>query len=417
MNFKFFPENFKISSRKFAAATLLTSGTLAWFFLLAFVYLTDIFKTLTFDNPFWSYYTIGQMLFYGFAIFWAIVGSFVGARINRRKLLLPWISLGVFATVLLAAFQGTTFAAISSFLLGLSFGLGLPSSMAFIAECTVVEERARVSGVIILGTFVIAFISIFLARILSFGMLDTVLLLAIVRSISFVALALDKCEREPEKEKPRVPSTAYREFAFYLFPWVMFITAASITGNLIPQTSDYATAYSIGTILRYFCIAIFGLASGLAADRFGRKQPIVVGLIVLGVSFALLGLYFTPRSLLVYLTLSGVAWGSFFVVYLTIFGDLSVSGSREKFYGLGFILPLVVFFVMSAVPFYAIFSIFSASSFSQIFSIILFLSIIPVLRAKETLPVQKIQEREMKEHVKKIGKLVKESKETDHGET
>jgi MFS family permease len=416
VNLKFFTENFKISSRKFAAATLLVSGTMAWFFLLD-LYLANIFNTLTLNDPFWSYYTIGQMLFFGFAVFWAIVGSLIGPRINRRKLLLPWISLGVFATILLAAFQGTTFAVISSFLLGLSSGLGFPSSIAFIAECTAVEERARVSGTIILGTFVIAFISLAVARILSFGLLDAVLLLAIVRSISFVALALDKCESEPEKEKPRLPSTAYREFAFYLIPWVMFITAASITGNLIPQTSDYATAYSIGNILRYFCIAIFGLVSGLAADRFGRKQVIIVGLIILGVSFALLGLYFTPTSVLVYLTLSGVAWGSFFVVYLTIPGDLSVSGLREKFYGLGYILPLTVFFIMSAVPFYAIFSIFSAGSFSQIFSIILFLSIIPVLRAKETLPVQKIQERKMKEHAEKIGKLVKESKETNRGET
>ncbi len=47
--------------------------------------------------------------------------------------------------------------------------------------------------------------------------------------------------------------------------------------------------YSLGTVFRYVFIAIFGFVWGVVADRVGRKQPIIIGLIILGVSFALLG--------------------------------------------------------------------------------------------------------------------------------
>ncbi len=406
----FFTKDFSVSPRKFAAATLLTSGTLSWFFLLNF-YLTDIFKSLTPNNSLWIHYNIGQILFYGFAVFWAIIGSLIGGKINSRKFLGLWIFLGVFATVLLAVFQGTGFSILSSILLGLSLGLGLPYSMAFVAECASVGERARVSGIIILSTFVVAIITMAVARALGLGVLEAVFLLAIVRSISFLALALDKFDRRIEETKSRLPSNAYREFGFYLFPWVMFCIASGLAWNLIPENPDFALAVSIGTILRYVCIAVFGLVAGVVADRFGRKQPIIIGLIVLGVSFAILGFFgLSATSVLIYLTASGVAWGSFFVVFLAVPGDLSNSASRKKFYAIGTIFPLVILFTLSTIPGSAIFANLSAGSFSQICWIILFLSIIPVLRAKETLPESKIRERKMKEHVEKVGELVQESR-------
>jgi MFS family permease len=412
VNFRFFVMDFRVSSRKFLAATLLNAGTLSWFFLLN-NYSADIFKSLTPNESISAYYNIGQILFYGFAVFWAIVGSLIGGKINRRNFLFSWISLGVFATITLAVFQGTIFSIISSALLGLSLGLGLPMSMAFVAECTAIEGRGRVSGTIILGTFVLAIITTVIVRVLSVGILGAIILLAVVRSISFLALILDKCDKQIEEATPRLQRTTYKEFGFYLFPWVMFCVASGLAWNLIPDNPVYATAVSIGLSLRYVCIAIFSLVSGIVADRFGRKQPIIIGLIILGVSFGILGFAgMSDTSVLIYLTASGVAWSSFFVVFLTVPGDLSNSPSREKFYAIGTILPLVVFFSFSLIPGSAIFSTLSAGSFSQILSIIVILSIIPVLRAKETLPESKTRERKMKEYVNKVGELIEETKKT-----
>ena len=189
----------------------------------------------------------------------------------------------------------------------------------------------------------------------------------------------------------------------------MFAVVSSLAWNLIP--SDSAAAVT-GTTYRYAFIAVFGLVSGVVADRFGRKQPIVIGLIVLGISFALLGFFgITETNVIIYLALSGVAWGSFFVLFLAIPGDLSAPGSREKFYGLGYILPVAVMVCISAIPGRSLFVGQSASLVSQIFSAILFLSIIPVLRAKETLQESKIQERKLKEYAERVGKAVQETKE------
>ena len=410
VDLRFFRHEFRISHRKFAAATFLNAGTLAWFFLL-YYYFTGILQRLTPNDSFLVF--VGQILFYSSAVFWAIVGSLVAEKINRRKLLLSWISLGVFATILLALFQGTIFSLVSSSLLGLSLGLGLPTSMTFIADWTVIEERARVSGTIILATFIMAFAVIATQEILGIGIIATILLLTIIRSTSFFALIFDKCDKPAEKEKPRLPSTAYREFSFYLFPWVMFNVAAGLALILIPQTPSYSQAFSDGRVVEYACIAIFGLITGLAADRFGRKQPIIIGLIMLGVGFALLGfLSLSPMSVFIYLVASGVSWGSFFVVFLAVPGDLSVSGSREKFYAMGTILPLTILLSLSTVPGSSLKNV-SASAFSQVLSLILFLSIIPILRAKETLAESKIQARKMKEYLNKLGKVVQESKKSN----
>jgi|WetSurMetagenome_2_1015567.scaffolds.fasta_scaffold09225_2 MFS family permease len=406
----FLTDGLKVPRRKFLAATLLVSGTLTWFFLLNFSFF-DIFGVVVENDPLWAY-NVGTIFFYGFAIFSAIVGSFVAKKINRTNLLLSWIAIGVFATVSLMLFQGTVFLVVSSLVLGLSLGFGLPSSMAFITECTVVEERARISGAIILVTFILGFTTLAVIRILHLDVASSILLFAAVRAVSFFALTIDKCDGKDERVtgKPRLPTVAYKEFLYYLSPWIMFCVAAGLASNLIPNTAEYESAISLGTYLRYVCIAVFGLLSGIIADRIGRKQPIIIGLIMLGVSFALLGFNMSPNTVLIYLTISGVAWGAFFVIFLTIPGDLSVRGTREKFYAIGYILPLAILFALSAIPGIAIFSTFSASSFAQILSIILFVAIIPVLRAKETLPSRKVDERKMKEHLAKLGKAIKETK-------
>jgi len=124
--------------------------------------------------------------------------------------------------------------------------------------------------------------------------------------------------------------------------------------------------------------------SGVAADRFGGKQLIIIGLIMLGLSFALLSFFgITQANIILYLALSGIAWGSSFVVFLAVPGDLSAFGSREKFYGLGYILPIAILFGLSAIPGDSILVDFPASSFSQVLSLILFSLLSPCCEPKK----------------------------------
>jgi len=80
--------------------------------------------------------------------------------------------------------------------------------------------------------------------------------------------------------------------------------------NLIPL--EYTDAIATGTTLRYVSIAVFVLVSGVAADRFGRKQPIIIGLIMSGLSFALLDFFgITQANIILYLALSGIPFCGF----------------------------------------------------------------------------------------------------------
>ena len=406
LNFRFLTEDVTIPLRRFLAVTILTSSTFAWFFLL-YIFFDSIFLSLTGDL---FAVHVGKALFLSFSAFSAIIGSLISEKVNRRKLLWAWITLGVLASASLAVFQGSTFVLFSSLLLGVSFGLGIPSCLAFLADSTVVEERARVSGIIIIITFFMVIAASFVASLLNFGLI-WIVSLCLVRLISFPALFLDSCSRATGRKKSWRRILAYKDFSFYLFPWLMFNIASGLYLG-IPDSPDYATAISIGNALHYVGAGIFAFLSGIVADRLGRKSVIIFGLVMLGVSFAFLGLATSALSYFVYRLASGIAWGCLMAVYLAVPGDLAFPGSKERFYALAAILTLNYvqsFSIMSDVTGIS----FPPGTLSPALSIILFLSTIPVLYASETLPENKVHARKLNEYLRKMGKRVAESKKPD----
>jgi hypothetical protein len=97
------------------------------------------------------------------------------------------------------------------------------------------------------------------------------------------------------------------------------------------------------------------------------------------------------------------------VVYSTIPGDLSSPQDRERFYATIVVLPLSVYGAIGAIP--AIYGITAPSNIVAPFlGIILFLSVIPIMSAKETLPESKIQKRKVTKHIDKLLELRKELK-------
>lgn len=420
MNIQLFTGDFTLSSRRLLVVTFLTSGTLAWFFLLQ-VYLVDIFSTLAID-PVWA--DISKDLFFGIGVSSAIAGSLIVKKVNRKKFLLGWTVLGIISTFVLIISEGPIICAFSSVLLGLSLGLGLPSCLAFLADSTNIDERGRVAGITILETFVMAVLTLALVEILGLELFPTTLILfALIRAISFLVLLFDTNEPIKEKGNQVLVENPYREFVFYLIPWIMFVVAATTASNIITalteremvlQTQLYEDAITLGNIFRYAFMAIFGFLSGIIIDRVGRKQTIIIGLITLGVGFGLLGfVLLSDTIILIYFITSGIAWGSFLTVFLVIPGDFSIIGSREILYALGTIGPLIIMFSFSVIDTTWLTNVIEnigPTSFSQILSVILFVSIIPVIRAKETLTESKKQKRKMKEHIDRMGKLVQDSK-------
>jgi MFS family permease len=70
------------------------------------------------------------------------------------------------------------------------------------------------------------------------------------------------------------------------------VTADLLHWMQLPHTSEYGTVLTIGPILYYIFAASIGFGSGIMADRVERKQPIMAGLVLLGISYAVLGTLF-----------------------------------------------------------------------------------------------------------------------------
>ncbi len=389
-----------ISSKKLASTTILVSTSFAWLFMF-FNFFTQIFPTFISESE--VVYS-GYFIFLGFAASSAIIGAMVSEKVNRRKFLEWWIIFGLISNVILfftEEFGAAGFLLICG-VLGVSIGLGFPSCLGFLADCTVVEERARVAGLTVLITLLIVIGSFVVASILDYGVSLLVLLFA-VRAASLSSFALDTCERQNLKNQTWRKVFTTKDFLLYLFPWLLF----SFTGSLIdPIVGPVVTL--LGLALHFAFWAIFAFLSGAMADRLGRRQPIVIGLMLLGISFAILSVMVTPVTVFIYNALSGVAWGFLFTVYIAVLGDIGQFGSKEKFYALGAIMPLVLTLGFSALT--NMFNVPISIQILPLLTILLFLSVLPILRASETLPEKKMHSRKIKEHIDKVGKLVKESK-------
>jgi MFS family permease len=159
----------------------------------------------------------------------------------------------------------------------------------------------------------------------------------------------------------------------------------------------------IGPIISSF----FALIGGLLCDWIGRKRTVIYGFVTVGLAYALIGI--VPGMVIswyFYLIVDSIAWGIFMSTFvLILWGDLSSHGAREKYYVIGsipffltdFIRRLSTPYVGKILP-YATFSLAS---------LFLFLAILPLLYAPETLPKKKIRLRRLRKYME-AAKKVKE---------
>jgi MFS family permease len=402
----------KIFQKEVAPVFLLLLNTFVWY-LLTFSTLSYIITQNSFEN---------QSLFLFAAYFLgiaaaAIAGSMFPHRL-RSKLLNKWIFLGAFATLCLVLVSPSTLLVnllIISFL-GISIGLGLPSCLSYFAKKTKIEKRGLIAGAIWSTLGVMVLVLGLLISVL--GTLEVIMLLVIWRLIggfSFVFLTRKEIKFEPQKSPGYFSLIRKREVLLFLLPWIIFNVINFTEGPML-KTFFGASQYNLIEISEFVFIGIFAFIGGLLADMGGRKRVIIAGFVMLGIEYATLSVFSgLPNPIMlsyVFMAIDGITWGLFFSVFFTVvWGDLGENYEKEKFYALGGIPLLLTNFLSVLVAPYTK-SIPLGTAFT-VASFFLFVAVIPLMYAPETLPEKALKDRDLKSYIEKAKKVAQKTEQNE----
>ena len=342
------------------------------------------------------------------SMFSILIGAFLVDKYGKKlRFLLFWVLLGVFSSLSFILLEVTTVTSVLtiSFLFSISFGLGLPACLAYFADHTIAENRAKIAGIIffsmILGSFMLRLMTIT-------NIINSSLILACLRGFTLIVFPFITSQEKKAEGKVSTPFfSILREhsFIFYLIPWTMFslVNYLSIPiGVKIYGETFTSLSIIIGNVLA----GVFAVIAGVLSDNIGRKRIVIIAFVMLGLAYSILGIYpLNIFSWYFYMMVDGAAWGIIYVIFLfTLWGDLAYGKPSEKYYALGilpyslsgFLRVTVGSFIADVIPVYAIFS------FAAFF---LFLAVVPLMYAPETLPEKKIRERELKKYIEKAKKI------------
>jgi len=318
----------------------------------------------------------------------------------------------VSAMMIISEINNVVYIWLMPFLLGMSLGLGFPSCLAYFGDFGVGESRGALGGIVWFVSGICMLLLGLLASISSFT--TAVLIFAAWRGIGLVLFLLvkpDQIRKETVVDASYKSILVDRSFLLYLIPWTMFCLVNFLE---IPITNIL-----FGTDIAYFVpVAEFGiggviaLIGGWIADSVGRKRVIISGFIMLGIGYAVLGLF--PNIILswyLYIILDGAAWGIFALMfYLVIWPELAGNRMKEKYYLIG-VLPFLIssYILILFTPYAEMVPISAAFSLASFF---LFLAVLPLLYAPETLPEKQIELKRLRSYTEKAKKIREKHQET-----
>lgn len=383
-------ETTMISRRDFSIVFTLLFNALTWFYMTMST-IDSVVKDTRVAPAVWTMYYIATFSS-------GIVGSAFSNKIERINFLYFWMTLGVVSPLSLALAKDLSIVnlSVSSLLLGISLGLGMPSALSYFADSTLIENRGRIGSFIFLAANLsVVPMAIFVTGL---SLMTNSLILIVWRSLGLITFALlkptDKTPKESNKNSSFLSVFRDRSLILYLLPWFMF---TFIDRALRPFFGPNLLEAIIG--------GVAVLIGGFLCDTIGRKRVVVYGFVLLGIAYAIVGIVpFIEASRYLYSVLDGFAAGMLMITFvLTLWGDLSKTGTKEKYYAIGSI-PL---FATNLVPVFLSTYILqiSASAVFSVASFFLFLAVLPLMYAPETLPEKKIRLRQLQSYAEKAKKL------------
>lgn len=395
-----FRSNLGLSGKNLLSLIVLVSGGLIWFFISSTV-LGKIASSLSYREN--LLVLIVNAVATATA---ALSGAFFPRGPANLRFLKIWMATGAVASIIPLTIDMTNSFCVAfvAFLWGATLGFGMPASMEYLTEDTAVENRGRVSAIIFFATFTGIFIS---AMILEPS--DYQAQLGILGALRFVGLIvfilLNPAESSAVKNASSY-STIVRKRSFFLYfsAWVMFALVNYLSVPILNNHFGESFANASATI-EAIITAVFALVGGVLCDTVGRKVVVISGFIMLGLGYAVLGIF--PLSFMgwaFYTAVDGIAWGMLGVVFfMTLWGDLAYGDSSRKYYALGG-LPLLFSNLLQKLVGPDLAASVSVAAVFSLASFFLFLAILPLLYAPETLPEKKLKERELKGYIEKAKK-------------
>ncbi len=338
----------------------------------------------------------------------AIIGAKILPKI-RVNALVGWIFLGSLATILLLFISIESFLIneLISILLGISVGIGLPSSLSYFAELTKIENRSFVGGIIwsLVGVSVLGLA--FLSEILN-QLEMIIILLTIWRLLGgLFFMLLDKKQKNiPLKKEPSyLEIIRNRDVLLYLFPWIMISIINFAEAPIIERAVGEYFFLNIMLPGSWVLVGIFAIIGGYIADIVGRKRVVIAGFVMLGIEYAAMSIF--PYSMItayMFLIMDGVTWGLLFsVFFMSLWGDLGEHYIKDKYYVLGGLPYLLANFMYVLIkPIAGTLELTTAFTFASFF---LFLAVLPLIYSPETLPEKKIKERELSNYLQNAQKI------------
>ena len=188
----------------------------------------------------------------------------------------------------------------------------------------------------------------------------------------------------------------------------MFLLVDRFERILITQffeTANFQLVEVMG-ILEPLIGVLFIIFMGFLCDFIGRKKIVLAGFVALGLAYAIIGFgHGDPISWYLYFVVDAIAWSTFSLIFiLIIWGDLSQHGSKEKYYTLG----AIPFYLSGIIPhLFSTIDIEIQIAFS-LASFFLFVAVMPLVFAPETLPEKKIELRRLKKFANEATRIKKE---------
>jgi len=337
----------------------------------------------------------------------AILGAIFLGSARKTRFFYIWILIGVMASASSATLSGIFFEVdfIVVIFLGLSLGLGMPSLLNFFSEVTNIENRGKISGLVLfatsISTTIFAIVKLALNQIL-YALFITCWRGWSLLPIFFVNGYLVEHERQKRSTNHFIDFIHNRTFLLYFSAWLMFTLVDGFGANITAfhGRNFYNSFKSVELIMA----SLSALISGVLSDVIGRKRVITLGFVSLGLAYAILGLIPTEWvSWFLFFIISGFAIGSLWTLFtMVIWGEVA-ERQIEKYYALGE-APYFLAGVISLV-FAPITSFVPQTSAFSLAALFLFLAVVPLMFAPETLPEKTLRERELRIYIERAKRI------------